>query len=65
MNSMNAWFGKELRRELVKLMMESSGPKNRTNSANSERLSLDSLDVDRKDDSAELYDQVDWAQNLK
>jgi hypothetical protein len=63
---MNAWFGLKLRRELVKLMSDSSGPKERSGSVNSQRLSLDSLDGDRsgrndKDDSEDIYDQVNWA----
>jgi hypothetical protein len=58
---MNAWFGLQLRRELVKLMSNSSKPtRDRAPSANSQRLSIDSIDrQDRrnpKDDSDNMYD---------
>lgn len=60
MDSMNAWFGLQLRRELVKLMSDSSKPtRNRAHSANSQRLSIDSIDRrDRRnpiDDSDDVY----------
>jgi hypothetical protein len=64
---MNLEFGMELRRELVKLMRDSSGPRIRAHSVDSQRLSLDSLEGrpgdrrNKKDDSAEVYDQIDWA----
>ena len=70
MDSMNAWFGLQLRRELVKLMSEPSGHKNRKHSASSQRLSLDSLDGvnsmhnqkdESKDESKEVYRRVVWA----
>jgi hypothetical protein len=60
---MNAWFGLQLRRELVKLMSDSSKPtRDRAHSANSQRLSIDSIDRrerrNPKDDSANMYDSV-------
>ena len=67
MDTMNARFGSQLRLELVKLMSDSSGPKNRTHSTNSQRLSLDSVegeDMRRgKDQSAKVYDQV-WPKEI-
>jgi hypothetical protein len=71
---MNAWFGAELRRELVKLMSDSpsttstSGPsKNDTHSAISQRLSIDSLEGrnerdDSDDSESDVYDdlQITW-----
>ena len=70
MDSMNKWFGKQLRRELVKLMVEPShgGPrKHRTNSLDSQRLSLDSLEgFDGRyetvtDETVGYYHHVSWA----
>jgi hypothetical protein len=66
-DAMNLRFGLQLRRELVKLMSDSSGPtsRNRANSANSQRLSLDSLEErDRRNEtdySAAIYEEVKWA----
>ena len=57
-----------LRRELVKLMSEytRSGSRDRSGSAHSQRLSLDSLEgQDRRngEDESGLFGQVDWAKN--
>jgi hypothetical protein len=67
---MNAWFGLQLRRELVKLMSKPSGPKNRNHSVSSQRLSLDSFEGEdsmrrEKDESESFYPQVDFTRYNK
>jgi hypothetical protein len=67
---MNAWFGAELRRELVQLMSRSQDPsvqfrpKVRTHSTDSQRLSIDSLQgiPDERDYSENIYEEISWKQ---
>ena len=60
-DSMNAWFGMQLRRELVKLMSDStntSGPSRSDSDAHSaipQRLSIDDSDV-----RVRVYDEITW-----
>ena len=64
MDSMNAWFGLQLRHELVKHMSPSlqNRPKVRTHSMDSQRLSIDSLQgiPDKRDYSENTYEKISW-----
>ncbi|KAF8345214.1 hypothetical protein F5887DRAFT_1196494 [Amanita rubescens] len=54
---MNMTFGKQLRTQLIKLMTDSKLVRNRTISATSDRLSLDTLEDYRQEKRADLHEK--------
>jgi len=56
-NDMNMTFGKQLREQLTKFMAASKLVQNRTMSATSDRLSLDTLEDHRRGKRADLHEK--------